>query len=256
VGTRGESNPEIAMKQADNALHNAKGKGRNQIAIFTSKMQQATERRLQLEQLLGVAIEKDLVFVNYQPKYNNQSKMCSAEALIRLRDENNNIVSPGEFIPIAEESGLIIKIGEYVIKKVFEFISKNQFYIEQSNLKSIAINISPTQFSAPNFVDIVVNYAKYFKIDPNFIILEITEEVVAGDIDMVLDVMKKFKKHGFKFSIDDFGIGYSSLRYLKNFPLDELKIDKSFIDDILEDEKTRAIVKFILKTVTRKRIFK
>ena len=242
----GESNTEIIIKQADNALYNAKEKGRNQIAFFAPSMQKTTERRLQLEQLISIAVEKDLLFVNYQPKYDYQNNIYSAEALVRLHDEKGNIVSPGEFIPIAEESGNIIKIGDYVIKKVFSFINKNRLDFEKSGIKSIAINVSPTQYSAPGFVDMVVDYAKQFKIDPSFIILEITEEVVAGSIDTVLDVMKRLKKHGFKFSIDDFGTGYSSLRYLRNFPLDELKIDKSFVDDVLEDEKAVAIVKTII----------
>ena len=241
-----ESNTEIVIKQADNALYHAKEKGRGQIAFFAPDMQKMTDRRLQLEQLISVAIEKDLLFVNYQPKYDHQHKIYSAEALVRMRDENGDIVSPGEFIPVAEESGLIVKIGDHIIEKVFGFIKKNRLDIERSGIKSIAINVSPTQYSAPGFVDKVVAYAKQFDIDPGFIILEITEEVVAGSIDAVLDVMIQLKKHGFKFSIDDFGTGYSSLRYLRNFPLDELKIDKSFVDDVLEDDKALAIVKTII----------
>ncbi len=241
-----EVNAEVVMKQADNALYHAKEIGRGQIMFFAPNMQEMTDRRLQLEQLIDDAIEKDLFFVNYQPKYDHQHKISSAEALVRLRGKNGSIVSPGEFIPIAEESGLIIKIGDRIIEKVFEFIKTNQLDIEQSGIKSIAINVSPTQYSARGFTDKVVAYAKKFEIDPDFIILEITEEVVAGSIDAVLDVMMQLKKHGFNFSIDDFGTGYSSLRYLRNFPLNELKIDKSFVDDILEDDKAVAVVKTII----------
>ncbi len=241
-----EVNAEVVMKQADNALYHAKETGRGQIMFFAPNMQKMTDRRLQLEQLIDDAIEKDLFFVNYQPKYDHQHKISSAEALVRLRGKNGSIVSPGEFIPIAEESGLVIKIGDRIIEKVFEFIKTNQLDIEQSGIKSIAINVSPTQYSARGFTDKVVAYAKKFEIDPDFIILEITEEVVAGSIDAVLDVMMQLKKHGFNFSIDDFGTGYSSLRYLRNFPLNELKIDKSFVDDILEDDKAVAVVKTII----------
>ncbi len=241
-----EVNAEVIMKQADNALYHAKEIGRGQIMFFAPNMQEMTDRRLQLEQLIDDAIENDLFFVNYQPKYDHQHKISSAEALVRLRGKNGSIVSPGEFIPIAEESGLIIKIGDRIIEKVFEFIKTNQLDIEQSGIKSIAINVSPTQYSARGFTDKVVAYAKKFEIDPDFIILEITEEVVAGSIDAVLDVMMQLKKHGFNFSIDDFGTGYSSLRYLRNFPLNELKIDKSFVDDILEDDKAVAVVKTII----------
>ncbi len=243
----GESNPEIIMKQADNALYRAKERGRGQIAFFTPKMQKAIDKRLQLEQLIKTAIEKDLFFVVYQPKYNYKREIFSAEALLRLRSEEGEIIPPSEFIPIAEESSLIVKIGEYVIEKVFEFIRNNKQILENSGIESIAINVSPTQFCAPEFSNNLINSAKKFNIRPDFIILEITEEVVAGSIDTVLDVMNKLKKYGFKFSIDDFGTGYSSMRYLKNLPLDELKIDKSFVDDILHDEKTVAIVKTIIE---------
>ena len=237
---------EVVIKRADIALYHAKQKGRNQFTFFVPNMQESTDRRLQLEQLLDVAIEKDLLFMNYQPKYDHNQRIYSAEALVRLKDENGGIVSPAEFIPVAEESGLIIKIGNRIIEKVFEFIRKNRFDIERSNIKSIAINISPTQYSSPGFVDKIIAYTKQFEINPNLIMLEITEEVVAGSIDDVLDVMKKLKEYGFHFSIDDFGTGYSSLRYLKNFPLDELKIDKSFVDDIVKDDKALAIVKTII----------
>ena len=243
----GDSDPEIVIKQADNALYRAKEKGRNQIVFFSPKMQKIIDKRLHIEQLIKVAVEKDLFFMVYQPKYNYDHKIYSAEALLRLRDENGGIVSPADFIPIAEESSLIIKIGDYVFEKVFEFIKNNKLALESSGIQNIAINVSPTQYCAPKFAEKVIGYAKQFGIDPHFVILEITEEVVAGSIDTVLDVMNKLKKHGFKFSIDDFGTGYSSMRYLKNLPLDELKIDKSFIDDILEDEKTAAIVKTIIE---------
>lgn len=237
---------EVVIKRADIALYHAKQKGRNQFTFFVSNMQEATDRRLQLEQLLDVAVEKDLLFMNYQPKYDHNQRIYSAESLVRLKDESGGIVSPAEFIPVAEESGLIVKIGNRIIEKVFEFIGKNRLDIERSNIKSIAINISPTQYSSPGFVDKIIAYTEQFEINPNLIMLEITEEVVAGSIDDVLDVMKQLKEYGFHFSIDDFGTGYSSLRYLKNFPLDELKIDKSFVDDVVKDDKALAIVKTII----------
>ncbi len=241
-----ESETETIIKQADNALYHGKEKGRNQITLFTPSMQEMTDKRLWLEQLISVATEEELLFVNYQPKYDAQHKIYSAEALVRMHDMNGDTVSPGEFIPLAEESGQIIQIGDHIIEIIFGFIQKNQSDIARSGLKSIAINISPIQYSAPGFVERIIAYAKQYKVDPDFIILEITEDVMVDNIDTVLDVMVRLKKYGFKFSIDDFGTGYSSFRYLKNLPLNELKIDKSFINDMLKDDKAAAIIKTII----------
>ena len=241
-----EANHDTVAKQADNALHHAKSKGPGHISVFKPSMQQYIDRRLQIEQLLGKIIEKDLLSIYYQPKYNAQKKICSAEALVRLTDDSGNIISPAEFIPILEETGAIIKVGDYIIEKVFAFIHKYKNDFKKSGLQSIAINVSPTQYSAKGFADKVISLAKKFDIDPRSIILEITEEVVAGNIDNVIDVMQQLTKYGFKFSIDDFGTGYSSLRYLKNLPLGELKIDKSFIDEITTDSRANALVKTVI----------
>ena len=241
-----EANHDIVVKQADNALHHAKSKGPGHISVFKPSMQQYIDRQLQIEQLLSKVIEKDLLSIYYQPKYNAQKNICSAEALVRLTDDSGNIISPAEFIPILEETGAIIKIGDYIIEKVFEFIHKYKNDLKKSGLQSIAINVSPTQYTSKGFADRVISLAKKFDIDPKSIILEITEEVVVGNIDNVIDVMQQLTEYGFKFSIDDFGTGYSSLRYLKNLPLGELKIDKSFIDEITTDNKANALVKTII----------
>ena len=241
-----KATPEVIIKQADNALYHAKEKGRGSVSVFEPEMQQHIDKKLQLEQLTDKAIEKGLLFINYQPKYNHQRKIKSAEALVRMYDEQGNIVSPGDFIPILEETGNIVEIGDHIIEKVFGFLDNNQDLIRQSDLESIAINVSPTQYNSPGFADRVIAYAEQFNIDPKQIILEITEEVVAGSIQNVVAIMDQLTRYGFRFSIDDFGTGYSSLRYLKNLPLDELKIDKSFVDEITTDEKANAIVKTII----------
>ena len=241
-----ESDAEIVVKQADNALYHAKEKGRSQVAIFEPNMQKVTDRRLEIEQLIDIAMQKDLFFMQYQPKVDAAGTIKSAESLLRLKDEQGNVVSPGEFIPIAEESGLIVKLGDIVLQKVFSFVQKNYLVLKNAGMDSLAINVSPTQYSSAGFAQRVIEFARYYKIDPKFIILEITEEVVAGSRDLVMDVMRQLKKEGFRFSIDDFGTGYSSLQYIKDFPLDELKIDKSFIDTLLLDEKSMAIVKTII----------
>ena len=242
-----KTDPDIVVKQSDNALYHAKSKGTGEIMFFEPAMQQKTDRRLKLEQLIDKALEKDLIFINYQPKYDSQRRICSAEALVRIYDEENECsVSPGEFIPVLEETGVIVPFGERIIAKIFHFMHTHKEMLAASGLKTIAINVSPTQYSATGFSEKLIALAQQFDIDPNSVILEITEEVVSNNIDSVVDVMRRLTKHGFRFSIDDFGTGYSSLRYLKNLTLSELKIDKSFVDDITSDEKTGAIVKTIV----------
>ena len=237
---------DTVIKQADNALHHAKNQGSGHIAFFKSTMQIQIDRHLYLKQLISKVIEKDLLSIHYQPKYDAQKNICSAEALARMHDEENHMISPGEFIPILEQSGAIVEIGDHIIRKVFEFIKNHQNDIAKSGLKSIAINISPTQYNAAGFAERMIMFAKTYEVDPHFIIFEITEEVVAGAIETIIDIMYQLRKEGFSFAIDDFGTGYSSLRYLKNLPLRELKIDKSFVDEIVTDSKSCAIVKTII----------
>ncbi len=241
-----KSGPDVVVKQSDNALHHAKSEGPGHIAFFAPAMQQRTDRRLQLEQLIDKAIDEDLLFINYQPKYDFNKNICSAEALVRMHDEAGNIVSPGEFIPVLEETGAILHIGDHIVEKVFAFMQEHKDGIKESRLESIAINVSPTQFASADFGSRMIGLSRRFDIDPATIIFEITEDVVAGSIDNVVDVMYQLTEYGFRFSVDDFGTGYSSLRYLKNLPLKELKIDRSFVNEITVDGKAGAIVKTII----------
>ena len=241
-----EAKADVAIKQADNALHHAKTEGPGHFSFFEPMMQVQIDRRLQLERLIDKVIEKDLLTVSYQPKYDAERQICSAEALVRLHDEENIIIYPDEFIPILEQTGAITEVGDHIIRKVFEFIHRRRDEIERAGLNNIAINVSPTQYASSGFAKRVTALAEAFDINPEFIIFEITEEVAAGAIDNIIDIMRQLTQQGFKFSIDDFGTGYSSLRYLKNLPLTELKIDKSFVDEITKENRADAIVKTII----------
>ncbi len=237
---------ETILKHADNALYHAKTRGVNQLSLFYSDMQSVSDKRLTIENILRNEIKNDRLLINYQPKCDSNGDVYSAEALVRMRREDGQIISPADFIPIAEETGMIVKLGQQIIEKVFDFIAHHRALIEQSYLKSIAINISPTQFADNHFCEQIVSQAKKYGIPDHFIVLEITEEAVVSDIQYVIDTMLAIKNSGFKLSIDDFGTGYSSLRYLQKFPLDELKIDKSFVDEIAVSDQAQAIIKTIV----------
>ena len=237
---------ETIIKHADNALYQAKETGRNRFSFFQSHMQIDADKRLNIEQLLHQVIENDDLITYFQPKFNSKQKILSAETLIRMRGDDGNLIPPGDFIPLAQETGMILELDRQIVRKVFRFIQQNKQKIEKSSLKSIAINISPNQFIMADFPNFLITEIEKFQIDPTFIILEITEEAVVSNVDYALETMRKLKEYGFKFSIDDFGTGYSSMRYLINFPLSELKIDKSFIDHILDDERYVAVIQAII----------
>lgn len=237
---------ETIMKHADNALYKAKEKNRNTIAFFHEGMQSSADKTLEIEQYLHHAILEDEFIVHYQPKYDRERKLRSAEALTRLRRNDGSLIPPGEFIPYAEETGLILDIDHRIIAKVFRFLRDHRPAMEKSGMESLAINISPAQFMMADFAQFIVSQAERFSIDPRFIILEITEETVVSNTEYAMETMLELKRHGFRFSIDDFGTGYSSLRYLMNFPPDELKIDKSFVDHIPDNERSVAIVRTII----------
>ncbi|QOP46452.1 putative bifunctional diguanylate cyclase/phosphodiesterase [Sulfurimonas paralvinellae] len=241
-----ESNVDTIIKNADNALHRAKLKGVNQIELFYPKMQVSIDRRLRIEEVLREEIKNNRLIVNFQPKCYLNGVIYSAESLVRMQSVDGEFFSPAEFIPIAEDIGLIIEIGKQVMMKVFDFIHQNRALIEQSSIQSIAINISPTHFAIDGFCDQLTALSRQYNLPENFITIEITEEATVTNIQHLIDIMNCLKKSGFNLSIDDFGTGYSSLQYLQKFPLDELKIDKSFIDEIVTKPQSQAIVKTII----------
>ena len=242
-----DCNCELLLKQADNALREAKAHGRNRVMVFHPEMQQRIDQRLEVERQLHLAIRQRSFVLHYQPKVDRTTRVRSAEALIRWEQEDGRLVPPGLFIPVAEETGLIVEIGQQVLDAAFALVAEKDHLFSRHGLSSIAVNVSARQFLAPGFVDQVIDRADAMSIDPTRIILEITEEAMVEDIETTMQAMHALKDHGFRLSIDDFGTGYSSLRYLKEFPLDELKIDKSFIDHIVDNRNDRAIAVSIIE---------
>ena len=233
------------MKRADIAMYSAKKAGRNVIRFFDPDMQAIVENRSALQESLKQALPQHQFTLYYQAQVDNMSKIIGAEVLLRWRHPERGILIPDEFIPIAEETGLIVIIGLWVLKTACQ-----QLKLWESNPVTahlhLAVNVSARQFQQKDFVDQVIGVFHETGINPAYIKLELTESMVLGNITEVISKMQALKKLGVKFSMDDFGTGHSSLFSLKKLPIDQLKIDQSFIHDIAQDKDGTTIVQTII----------
>lgn len=237
-----------ALKQADIAMYHSKERGRNMISFYDPKLQASILERNEINQGLINAIAKKELNVVYQPIHNTSKELIGYEALLRWDSPKLGSVSPDVFIPIAEETKQINQIGQWVLEQVCEEMSKNDAY-SNPNL-SVAVNVSALQFQDPNFVPQVLETINRFSIQPSRLKLELTEGVILMGTEMLIKRMKDLKNLGINLSLDDFGTGYSSLSYLTRFPIDTLKIDKSFIDKMLISSEDESVVKAILTLAT------
>ncbi len=235
------------LKQADAAMYQAKSQGGGSFNFYLPSMQMAAAGRLELENDLRHAIERGELELHYQPQVSVESgKLVGAEALLRWNHPQRGMVSPGEFIPIAEETGIILSIGEEVLKSACTHLRE---WCDQGMVSSefrVAVNVSPKQFRQWNFVESVANTIAQSGIDANYLELELTEGMFLDDVQDAAFKMECLKELGIRFAIDDFGTGYSSLMYLKRLPLDVLKIDRSFVDGVIDTPNDAAIVETIL----------
>jgi EAL domain-containing protein (putative c-di-GMP-specific phosphodiesterase class I) len=201
--------------------------------------------RLSLERSLRRALERDELRLHYQPQYDVATgRIVGVEALIRWEHPEHGLVPPSRFMPFAEESGLILPIGDWVLG---EACRQNKAWQQTgSTLVRVAVNISALQFRQPNFVETVQRALAAADLEARFLGLEVTESVIMHDAERVTDCLAQLKGMGLELAIDDFGTGYSSLSYLKRFPIDKLKIDKSFVRDINRDRDDAAIVSAII----------
>ncbi len=233
------------LKQADLAMYQSKAAGRNAIRFFDSAMQIAVSAHAALEADMRRALEGKQFVLDYQAQVDGKGRVVGAEALVSWQHPLKGKVSPGEFIPLAEETGLILPLGEWVLETACQ-----QLHVWAANPATahltLAVNISARQFHAANFVDQVTSTLKHTKADPHKLKLELTESLLLKDVDIVIVKMKTLIKHGVRFSLDDFGTGYSSLSYLKRLPFEQLKIDQSFVRDIFIDANDLAIVRAIV----------
>jgi predicted signal transduction protein with EAL and GGDEF domain len=240
-----EQTIEALLKQADVALYQAKNAGRNAIRFFNPQMQATIDARIQMENALRLGIEREEFRLFFQPQVDRDGLVVGAEALIRWTEKNGTLISPAEFIPLAEETGLIFQIGDWVLKQACRLVKEWQDE-ESTRHLCLAINVSPRQFLLKDFGEKVTRQIRDSQVDPTRLTLELTETVVVDRIGEVSQRMRALKDLGVRFSLDDFGTGYSSLSYLKELPLDEIKIDRSFVLDIPTDENNAAIVSAIL----------
>lgn len=236
---------EELMKRSDLAMYQAKAEGRNGLRFFDPALQEAATRRSELENDLRIAIQQQQFELYYQPKVNLEAQVCGYEALIRWNHPLKGRVSPIDFIPIAEETGLILDIGDWVIKTACQTLFNWQQNPQTQHL-TLAINISERQFQQENFISRITHWIDTYKINPNKFEIELTESLLMENTEDCIDKMKALRVYGIEFSLDDFGTGYSSLSYLKNLPLSCLKIDQSFVRDMLDDPNDAAIVETIV----------
>ncbi|WP_291991727.1 bifunctional diguanylate cyclase/phosphodiesterase [Candidatus Accumulibacter sp. ACC003] len=233
------------MKQADLAMYEAKGAGRNALRFFDPQMQAVVTARASLEKDLRAALQNQQLLLFYQPQVDDLGQVIGAEALVRWRHPQRGMVSPAEFIPLAEETGLILPLGLWVLETACAQLAvwtaqpgREQF--------TVSVNVSARQFRQPNFVDQVLAALVSSGAQARNLKLELTESMLLDNIQEMIGTMSALKHCGVGFSLDDFGTGYSSLSYLKRLPLDQLKIDQSFVRDLLTDANDEVIARTII----------
>jgi len=236
---------EELLKQADIAMYQAKKAGRNTLRFFDPHMQQAIDTRTALETQLHKAIELDQFQLFYQIKVDGLGRPSGAEALIRWQHPEQGLILPEEFIPLAEETGLIREIGRWVLETGCRQINAWQNDELPRNLV-LSVNVSAKQFQQTDFVQQLKDLLQRYSINPRLLRLELTESMLLENVGDTITVMNALNAIGIRFSLDDFGMGYSSLQYLKQLPLDQLKIDREFVRDLAGDKSDKAIVSTII----------
>lgn len=227
------------LRFADIAMHSAKKDGKKQFQFFKPDMQRVFIQKLNIQNRMTQAVLSSSFKLFYQPQFDVKScKLRGFEALIRWQDEQFGKIPPSVFIPLAEECGLIIPIGTWVLNTAFTTLKKWQKDYNFDGV--ISVNVSPIQLKQPEFIFDIQNLLKTYDLNPDFIEIEITEGIMIDNMDDAISKLKELKQMGFRISLDDFGTGYSSLSYLQMLPLDTLKIDKSFINDITSKNGIQA----------------
>jgi len=239
------------IRQADTALYRVKAMGRNGFQFYDPQMQSSAQERLEVEKGLHEALKQDQFVLWFQPQYSADDEMIGAEALLRWQHPEKGMIFPGAFIQVAEESGQVVEIGNWVLRNGLQQLSQWQLQGLPTSFKRLAINISPMQFMQVDFVDQVIALMREFGIPGHRLELEITENMLLNNFEVACKKMQLLKDKGISFAIDDFGTGYSSLKYLQYLPLDILKIDRSFVTGLTPSSEQAALVQVIVATADR-----
>jgi diguanylate cyclase (GGDEF)-like protein/PAS domain S-box-containing protein len=236
---------ESLLRNADTAMYRAKERGRDNYQVFTPAMKASLLEMLALENDLGHALERDELIVHYQPVMDIESgRIVGAEALLRWQHPERGLVGPDEFIPLAEETGLIVPIGEWVLRKACE--QATVWNTSGLGPLRIMVNVSARQVDQPGFVQVVARVLEETGVQPELLHLELTEGAVMRHVEAVVSTLSELRAIGVGIAVDDFGTGYSSLGYLKRFPIDSIKIDRSFVGDVTTNQNDAAIVTTVI----------
>jgi len=235
-----EVSAEDLLKYADVAMYRAKSDGRDSVRLFSDEMQEAVNQQRIIEKGLRQALVNDEFELYYQGQYDDDNQLVGAETLLRWNHPDQGVVAPGVFIDIAEQTGLVVPIGEWVLRSACEHLARLEADLV------IAVNVSPRQFSDPVFVENLKQILLETSVNPKKLKLEITENLAMANIEHTIETMNLLKRLGISFSIDDFGTGYSSLNYLNRLPVDELKIDQSFVRNVSTSADHAIIVDTII----------
>lgn len=234
------------FRQADIALYYGKESGRSGIHFFIEEMAHKVYKRHELQLLMRKAIANDDMVLYYQPRFNDDYQMVGAETLLRWFDEQRGWISPGHFIPLAEESGFIVTLGSWVMRLACRALKRWQNQGIPEQFKTLSVNVSPKQFHRSRFVQDTIAIIEEEGCDPRLLELEITEGVLVTNIDETIRKLEQLRQYGVRFSVDDFGTGYSSLAYLNRLPINCLKIDKSFVDEVQSSHSRSSIITTII----------
>lgn len=237
--------PGKLIQLADLALYRAKAKGGNNVMLFNTDMQDELQLASELQKDMHDSIIKEDFIIHLQPKYNIEQQIIGAEALVRWCHPTQGILAPAAFIQIAEETNMIIAIGDMVLKQACQQLELWQQQDETRDLQ-IAVNLRTKQIWQSFFVDDFINLTEQYDIDRTKLIVEVTESVLIQDLNDATVKLMQLKEYGVSISLDDFGTGYSSLSYLRSLPIDEIKIDRSFVQDIVDDPQAYLVVKSII----------